>query len=856
MATPTTRRLSPSSLNRFLGCEHRTYLDLLDERGLLDAERLDPRNTLLAARGERHEQAFLEQLRAAGRDVVVLDRDRDPAVPAALTEDAMRAGREVVYQACFLDAGWVGYADFLMRVDEPSDLGPWSYEVYDTKLGSTPRPRHVFQLLFYAEQLERLQGRRPARMHLALGSGERVAFRPDDFGAYAARVRARFLARRAELAAPDPDPAPAYPYPVADCEFCPWWKHCADRRREEDHLSLVARLHRAQGLKLEAHGIHTVADVARVAPGTAIPRLPATTLHGLRAQADLQLRSRGLRTPLHELLEPAHDRGLARLPEPSPGDVFFDFEGDPYWGDEGLEYLFGTVHREDGAWRYRPLWATTRAEEKAAFEAWIDWITARLATHPGLHVFHFNAYEPVAIKRLMSRHATREHEVDELLRRRVFVDLYGIVRQAVRVGTESYGLKALEPVYGFQRVAELRGAVGSLARWQAFQETGDRARLDEIAAYNDDDCRSTRALRDWLMGRRPEAEARFGITLAALPPEPEKPLTPKTADYLARLEDARERLTPGLPDDESLDDPGQRARRLTFDLLGYHRREDKPAWWAHFARLERSVQELRDEDGEAIGDLAPVPGTGREDAGGSWQWTLAFPPQDHKLGEGDVYDPIAVRGATIVRLDEAARVVVVRRGKRAGEEPPRALVPGLPYAHDAQVGALFRFAGRVAVRGLEPCGELDAATDLLLRRAPRLAPAAPPLAAGPVDLGVLREQVASLADSALVIQGPPGTGKTWTGARLAVDLIRRGQRVGVVATAHKAIVNLLAAVDECADEERVRFRGWKRSGAGGEDDYDSARISSSKNPPQDADLDLVAGTAWLWAREEMRATVD
>ena len=127
MGTPTTRRLSPSSLNRFLGCEHRTYLDLLDERGLLAGERLDPRNTLLAERGERHEQAFLEQLRAAGRDVVVLDRDRDPAVPAALTEEAMRAGREVVYQACFLDAGWVGYEDFLMRLDEPSDLGGWSY---------------------------------------------------------------------------------------------------------------------------------------------------------------------------------------------------------------------------------------------------------------------------------------------------------------------------------------------------------------------------------------------------------------------------------------------------------------------------------------------------------------------------------------------------------------------------------------------------------------------------------------------------------------------------------------------------------------------------------------------------------
>ena len=155
--------------------------------------------------------------------------------------------------------------------------------------------------------------------------------------------------------------------------------------------------------------------------------------------------------------------------------MFFDFEGDPWWGDEGLEYLFGTVYREDGEWRYWPLWAETRAEEKARFEQWMDWITARLAAHPDLHIFHFNSYEPVAIKRLMSRHATREHEVDELLRRKVFVDLYGVVRQAMRVGTESYGLKALEPVFGFKRDASLREAIGSLRRWQAYLEAGDRA---------------------------------------------------------------------------------------------------------------------------------------------------------------------------------------------------------------------------------------------------------------------------------------------------------------------------------------------------------------------------------------------
>src|SRR5204863_3229130 len=133
-----------------------------------------------------------------------------------------------------------------------------------------------------------------------------------------------------------------------------------------------------------------------------VPQMAGVTLDGLREQAGLQADSRGLDRPLYKLHEPEHGHGLARLPAPSDGDVFFDFEGDPWWGDEGLEYLFGTVYEENGEWRYWPLWAETRAEEKLRFEEWMDWITQRLDQHPDLHIFHFNSYEPVAIKKLMA----------------------------------------------------------------------------------------------------------------------------------------------------------------------------------------------------------------------------------------------------------------------------------------------------------------------------------------------------------------------------------------------------------------------------------------------------------------------
>lgn len=847
---------SPSALNRFLGCEYRTYLDILDRRGEPAGNRLEPKMQLLFERGELHEEGVVDAMKADGLNVVSLeDEHATREQKAERTLAAMSAGEQVLHQGCFLHDGWVGYPDFLIRVEEPSDLGAFSYEVADAKLGRTPQPKHIFQLLFYTEQLERIQGRRPARMRLLLGDGTDPSFREEDFEAYAAGIRELFQQRLAELEAPKPEPA--YPYPVGDCEFCPWWQVCTTKRRDEDHLSLVANLQRGQGLKLEAHGVHSLTELTTLPEAERIPRLSASTVETLRAQADLQLRSRGLARPLFTLLEPEAETGLARLPAPSPGDVHFDFEGDPYFGEDGLEYLFGTVYEQDGVPVYFPLWATSRAEEKQAFEAWVAWITERLTQHPDLHVFHYNAYETTALKKLVARHATREHEVDELLRRRVFVDLYGITRQAVRAGVESYGLKGMEPVFGFERNAELRGALGSMKRWQAFREDGKQEHLDGIALYNEDDCLSTRALYAWLLERRPEAEAEWGVELDTLLPEPPKPLSEKAQAEFDETERLRPLLTAGLPDDESQDSEEERARRTTFDLLGYHRREAKPGWWEFFARREQSAGQLCHEDGAAIGELTVLSGPELIGKRERRQWRLAFPDQEHKLSASGVDDPDAGASGTIEELDEDTRELVYERPAKHGDVPPTRLAPCGPYGTDPQSGALFRFGDRIAARGLAPCGELDAGADLLLRRAPRVAPGTPPLADAAGEIDRIREKVRSLEQSVLVVQGPPGTGKTWTGARIATDLLKRGLRVGVTATSHKAINNLLRAIDEAADEEGVTFRGWKK-GSEPEQAYASDRVTfAAKRPSEDdGEITLVGGTAWHWAHANQHDSTD
>src|SRR5262249_12024211 len=126
----------------------------------------------------------------------------------------------------------------------------------------------------------------------------------------------------------------------------------------------------------------------------------------VREQARIQVAGRTTKQLIHEIFD--HE-GLARLPEPSVGDIFFDLEGDPFVGTDGLEYLFGFISRnQDGTASYECRWSFNPAEEKAAFEWFVDSVMLAWEKHPGMHVYHFTAREPSTLKRLMGRYATRE----------------------------------------------------------------------------------------------------------------------------------------------------------------------------------------------------------------------------------------------------------------------------------------------------------------------------------------------------------------------------------------------------------------------------------------------------------------
>jgi uncharacterized protein len=845
---------SASDLNDHLLCPHLSTLERLVAEGRLERpDEDDAARELLKEKGLAYERAYLARLEAEGRHVVKLKNGfGDPVATEAATLAAMRAGAEVIYQAGFEHGAWRGIADFLFRVDEPSALGDWSYEVADTKLAREPKPYFMLQLCFYSEHVARLQGRPPRRMHLVLGDGTTSTHRVEDYAAYFRRVRDRFLAWTAEEA-----PA-SRPVPTAHCAICPWSARCQAEWEAADHLSLVADIRRSQIAKLEEAGISTLQALAEAQPAARPSRMAATTFDTLRSQAALQLHHRQTGELKYELLPASPQRGLHRLPQPD--EPAFDMEGDPHV-EGGLEYLFGVTYNEGGEWRFQTFWAHDRAEEARAFAAFVDFVVERRARHPGLHVYHYAAYEESALKRLAMRHGTREEEVDQLLREEVLVDLYRVVRQGLRAGTPGYSIKQLEAFYMGARGAEVKSGGDSITAYETWISGGDPQILADIAQYNQEDCDSTRLLRDWLLARRDELAARDGEFpwWECVPHE----TSDRAEETRAELATLAAGLMAGLPEDPAGDAPEQRVRRTMTDLLAYHRREKKSTWWAHFAYLAMTPEELVD-DADAIGGLERDASVEPRLEKRSTVLRFRYPPQHHKLRVGqNVKDAATGRGAgEMVAIDDMAGWLDLKRGPALAAVP----LPSGVFPHDIvstrdQQDALRRLGEALAEAGADGPTRHRACWELLRGAPPRLkgAPRRKSLASEPPSVGEAAALAGELDESYLVVQGPPGSGKTHLGARVIVALMKAGHRVGVTAPSHKAIHNLLSEVEAAAEADGHSFRGVKKAGSGDETHFESVHGMIENATDHDFDregFDLVAGTSWLFARPDMEGALD
>jgi predicted RecB family nuclease len=844
---------SPSDLIRYLSSPFASWLDryYLEYPGAIIPDEETEEEKLFSRAGDQHEQGVLAGYRDSSSKLVEIAKDDcDFATAHAATLEAIKQKSPIIYQAALQNGAFAGYADFLLSGHSGK------YQPWDAKLALSPKPYYPIQLCCYSEMLACADGQSlPQRIGVILGNGDRVEYLVEDFIHYYRHIRDRFLAMQAAF----DGNIEHCPEPLPHADHGRWASRAVDFFIEKDHFVQVANITVGQMKKLKAAGIVTMTQLA-AASGKSVANLDGGTQEKLVAQAQLQCDTRADRLadpnakPRYVILphtgtngEPV---GLATLPPANVADVFFDMEGYPIVPG-GLEYLFGVWSRNESTrgFEFRDWWAHSREEEKVAFEGFVDWVYARWKSNSEMHIYHYAPYECAAVRRLSTRHDTRQDEVDDLLRSGVFVDLYQIVRRALRIGEKDYSLKTIEVLYRPKRATDVASASESIVQYAAWMVSGQppqwnaSAILKSIREYNEDDCKSNAELTDWLRKlvneRRISYTPRASTIVASAP----KQVDPKIAK--------RQQLA------IKLHTKGDVVSIVLADLIDFHRRENKPMWWRMFDRAEATLEEMRDDSG-CIENLQAHGACVTEKR--SLLQTYHFDPsQECKLDAGDMvmFNFVLSTKFTIAAINLDAGEIVLKISKKKLDDSCQGRFPTsgsiIKYEFIAP-GEIPDALSDLAVQQLS--GALHPAARSLLERA------APGLlhknGESPLESAI--RLTASMSGGCLVIQGPPGTGKTYTASRVIEALLSTGKKVGIASNSHKAIVNLLSACSDAARKNARKLVGIK---VGDEPDNDLHKANPGlihiKSNPDGRNAytnGIVGGTAWLFSRPEWQGVLD
>lgn len=855
---------SPTDVSRYLESPFASWMERFalehpEECAARDTQ--DPFLEVLQNKGYAHEDNVEKQFRSLGKSVTKVEERGDKGKEATLS--AMKQGVDIIVQANLHAAPFAGYADFLIKIPGKSDFGDYLYSVWDTKLSTSVKPTFIIQLCCYVEMLESIQGAVADEIGVILGNGEKESFLVRDFYAYYQLIKEAFLRSQNSFdSTKQPDPASSVSYGN-------WSDYANTLLIEQDHLFQVARITRSQIKRLNDANVHTLTQLAQYNESH-VTGLNPFMLPKLISQAMIQLESRGLDVPKFQVLPHAagEHKGLALLPPPTPQDIYFDIEGYPLV-EGGLEYLWGSTYFDNEGHRcFKDFWAHDEEEEKQTFIDFITWVYSLWLSNKQLHIFHYANYEIAACRKLMSRYGVCEHEVDELLRNEVFVDLYKVVSSGLLIGEPRYSIKNVEHLYRESRSTDVGTGGDSVVvydEWRDSNATGGEGRtwetserLKSIRDYNIDDCDSTQELAQWLEERKQEQ----GITYLGKEDQ-EETVANEDVEQLIIL---RDRLLAKAEAAKNSNDVvnAQLIENLAW-LLEFPRRERKPLYWKLFDRLGSTYLELM-EDLDCLGGCirTSAPAFKPTDRARNMAYEYSFDiEQEFKGATNRLYvlgiEAANGRALTVKYLEEHSDLEAGRIVVQSSIQLPSVVsfVPDdiVPAGHIPR--AIQDVVSRFDESSLGECAILD----FLRRSRPRIRGGNEgPIASnelGDKQLAQITKAVQNLDNSYLPIQGPPGTGKTYTGKHIIAELVASGAKVGISSNSHKAIYNLLSGaaklcIDKGVEAEVVCTKEpddnfWE---------YSIGVTENAKLAEHAVPGCILGATAWGFARDEMVGKLD
>jgi uncharacterized protein len=458
------QQITEKSFYKYLKCPSWVYRDAHEAEAVVDPllSRLLDDGLLL----EKEKEVISER-----PDLVeVMAEDPDEAFRQTL--DFMRQGRETIYQGVLVHGHWVGNPDILAKVEGGSVFGNYYYVAADVKRGREVREAYKFQGCFYAELLARLQGTRPIQGYIITPDKKILGYLIEDF-------EAEFHLSLTEIERIIAGEKPVH-FLTAGCKQTPWYGACRLEAENCRDLSVLNRVWREEVAALQAIGIKTLEDLAKISLSDLEKLAPAVRYDRLdlfRRQAQAIVENR------HILLSPPNFPPVAN-------ELYFDIESDPL---RDLDFLFGVLEVKNGKSRYHSFVAEKPEDEGGMWRRFIEFVLKREEAP----IYHYGWFEMEVFRRFAAKYFLPE-EIRAAVEKRMH-DLLFLLRPAVLFPLSFYSLKDLGAYIGYKWQADDASGIQAVRWFEDYLKSGDKKILEKILEYNKDDVKATWALKEWLV---------------------------------------------------------------------------------------------------------------------------------------------------------------------------------------------------------------------------------------------------------------------------------------------------------------------------------------------------------------------
>ena len=845
---------SPSMLKKYLSCKHIIFNEKYEKDLKLKRQPNTIVDEIMFDKGNIHEKQYFEKLKkkfSKVKDIKNLknvDKFKE-------TLKAMQQGFEVIYGGWLTDGKWRGESDFLeINFKRHSNFGNYSYTVIDTKNSNKIKGDHIYQVGVYCDLLKKIQGVFPEKFYILLKNNKKEEVKLNDvFEVFHSQKNdyENFLKKEVNETVPEK---------CNFCNFCDWSKVCEQNWIKNRHLNQIGGINKLNIKKFNKNGVNTIDDLVKIKPGTKLKGLRDEIITKRIEQAKLQLQYEKDNKPIFKNIEENLyiRKGFNILPKPSEGDIFFDLESSQHAYDEKIEYLFGIFYIEDKKEKFVPLWAHNKNEEKKNVIEFFDFTKNHFKKFPNAKIYHYANYEINALERLTSIYKVKSIEYDNYLRNGKFVDLFRVVKQSIIVSENSYSIKNLEKFYNFKRKGDVQKGEKSEEFYIEWTKNKKSKLLDEIEFYNQQDCKSTYELRQWLIQIKPKDTKWFENEIDG---------------EIDEIKPHEELMIENINKINSSNIKNKNLKQIISDVIGFYTREDKPSWREFFDRKDLSNEELM-EDREVIANMKLLsynrdPSPRRR----STIYKYIYPDQEFKLKKGkqvSIANNVEIdrsdAAGKIEELDPIQRIVTLRKGisksegilpkiLSIGEKPPKA------SRYSNLNSNIYNYCNDV----VDNQNNFKAITSILIRDYPNV-------------IGVKKGEklinsdnfereipktLLNLKESYLFCQGPPGSGKTFHAANAIIELIKQNKKIAITANSHKVIHNLLERIEKIAQNKNCLFKGLKKGNKDDKETYFDGKFVSTGTDDRpflkgldDKSISLFAGTKFHLSNAYYRSKID